>query len=283
MSISETVYSSTAENSRFLTENAYFAYRDPDFLADELYLDDSVTSGTSENALALEKKYIKRLDRTQHVSEGLARVAYKSLAVAQYARQLDGSPFKHKDSTYKNIGLILDKLLLERDHLESSQDPDKHHRYKGIQGLIAEVAVFTLLSFDNKLNHPLTGRRKTSWPHFVLPSSVQEDKGAWLSKEERSVYTDKSGFDLKIFTNNESEPVIPIQVKTSYTNKQYIPGVAIVSLDEIAPRNARNQSALPPMLRDEAQGYRTRASRLQLSASSRALDSILHPNIQTEV
>jgi regulator of extracellular matrix RemA (YlzA/DUF370 family) len=50
----------------------------------------------------------------------------------------------------------------------------------------------------------------------------------------------------------------------------------MVPLDEIAATTSvKNESVLPGMLRDEALGRRTRASRLQLTATNRILDSMI--------
>jgi hypothetical protein len=277
MSNREIVFTSLAETSPFLQETGYFAYRDPKFIDDELFLDDIVTHGRTEEALPLEKKYLTRLERTTHASEGLARTAYKAIAVSQYARQIDVAPRLHKDTTYKNLGLLLDRSIAEQDRQRDYQTTEEYYRYIGICGLLAEMAIFTALSYDSRLKHPLTGRPRSAPAHHILPSSIEEDRGGRVSPEEQltAYYT---GYDLKVFTPDESTPVIPLQTKTSlmHNNKHYAPGITMVPLDEIAATTSvKNESVLPGMLRDEALGRRTRASRLQLTATNRILDSMI--------
>ncbi|MGH7218637.1 MAG: hypothetical protein ACREGE_04315 [Candidatus Microsaccharimonas sp.] len=277
MSNQEIAYTSTAEKSPFLNETSYFAHRDPKFLEEELFLDDIVTYGQTEEAIPLEKSYLARLERLTYANEGLAQVAFKAIAVAQYARQINVAPRTHKDSTYKNIGLLLEKTIAEKNRLKYGPSGEQYRRHAGITGLLAEMAVFTALSYDSQLKHPLTGRPRTAPAHHILPSSVHEDRGEWRSPGERDSLDNLTGFDLKVFTPDESTPVIPLQVKNSllYNKKNYAPGVTIIPLDEIAAVDERNDSVLPAMLRDEALGRRTRASRLQLSATNRILDSLI--------
>ncbi len=275
MSNSEILFTSTAKRSPFLQETGYFAFRDPKFVNEELFLDDIVTYGQTEAALPFEKEYLNRLEQMPRANEGLARVAYKSIAVSQYARQIDVAPSNHKDTTYKNLGLLLDKTIAEKDRLKNYRTTEEYYQYVGISGLLAEIAIFTALSYDSHLTHPLTGRPRTAPVHHVLPSSIEEDRGDRVPPEERDI-TPHTGYDLKVFTPDESTPVIPLQVKTSlmHNYKHYAPGITLIPLDEIAS-TSQNESVLPSMLRDEALGRRTRASRLQLTATNRILDSLI--------
>lgn len=277
MSNQEIAYTSTAEKSPFRNETSYFAHRDPKFLEEELFLDDIVAYGQTEEALPLEQQYLSRLERLNYANEGLAQVAFKAIAVAHYARQINVAPPSYKDSTYKNIGLLLDKTIAEKNRLKYGPAGEQYHRHASINGLLAEMAVFTALSYDSRLQHPLTGRPRTAPAHHVLPSSIHEDRGEYRHPGDRNHLDNLTGFDLKVFTPDESTPVIPLQVKTSlmYNKKSYVPGVTIIPLDEMAPVDERNDSILPGILRDEALGRRTRASRLQLSATNRILDSLI--------
>ena len=271
-------FSSSASTSPFQKESGYFAFRDPQYLEDELFLDDIVEAGETERALPLEKSYLSRLDRLTYASAGLARVAYKAIAVSQYARQIDVAPRGYKDTSYKNIGLLLDKTLAEKNRLRYGPEGWQYYQHLNVRGLLAEIAVFTALSYDSKLKHPLTGRPRTSPAHHVLPSSVEEDRGGVFSLQMGSGTLDAHlGYDLKAFTPDETTPVIPLQIKTSLirNDKHYVPEITVIPVDEIAATDIHNDSVLPSMLRDEAFGRRTRASRLQLTATNRTLDSML--------
>ena len=263
--------SSTPEDSPFRKADEPFAL----LHETDRYLDRIVFDGTPDHAYEIEDELLKLTEKQQRISSRFARVSLKAIAISQYARQYEADAHYQKDQTYQKLGQLIDKThtsaLYAKEHIDVEAGYAEH---RNLIGILSETAIYTLLAFDNKMEHSLSGRKRSIPTHFTLPATHYEDIGHRITDDTES----RTGFDFKLFTNYEDERVIPLQVKTSRqaaSTKVYSPDIAVISLDAVLPENQTNETLLATLIAKDAAGSYDATSKQQLNTAVRNLDQLI--------
>lgn len=256
--------------------SAAFLYRDVRFIEEEDALDAMLASGTPEQALPLEKDLIKEATDTKYIPEGLARVTFKAIATAHAARQFYGME-TGGDTTYANLGKLLEQSLEERTRL-LSVGGNEHKREAGVlTGTISEIAVYSLAAYNADFTHSLTKRLRGADPRYVLPSTAYEDGGKIaLHGSKRS--TKKSGVDLKVTYLEGENPDRLVQVKTrreSILGRTYNPNIIVVPLSSLVSNPAHNPILIPEAIVNDAQGENRNGSYRRINVASQRLNRLI--------
>lgn len=240
------------------------------------FLDAQLENGEAEAAFEVERAAMAHLDTTPSIPNYMALLAFKAVSIAQYARQETRST--DKDNTYHNLGTILNKTLSTANWYgeRNATSVEYYLRHRKLVGTLAEIAVYTLLAYNSEMTHSLTRRPRDIPSHYTLPASRDEDHGNiyYFDRHHRT------GFDLKLFTDNPDERVLPIQVKSSRKilefGKPYAPGIITVTLDEILPENNKDdETRLARLLGQDASGHYDRQMKLNINSATRNLDRLI--------
>jgi hypothetical protein len=212
---------------------AHNIFRDPRFLDDEANLDSIITHAVPELALPIEASLLDEVAENDRISEGLARVTLKAIAISQVARQAGYTePNADGDPTYSHLGMLLDKTLRERALLYSEDSTNEESTY--LTGTISEIAFYALAAYDDTFSSTLTRRTQDARPRYVMPSTMDADRGgSYIDTDGRKVRT---GFDFTVTYVEGKDPHRYVQVKTTPGNEKpdnYASGITLVTLRDL--------------------------------------------------
>jgi hypothetical protein len=252
-------------------------YRDERYVSEEVALDSMITENMPDLAIPLAKELYEEVEGHSHVPEGLARITFKAIAIAQSARQYYGDD-REGDATYSQIGTLLDKTLQERSYFRNIEDWKAAREAERMTGLVSEMSVYALAAYDAHLAKPLTQRLRGARPRYVLPSTLSEDQGnTVLLGSKRS--QKKSGIDLKITYAEGDDPHRYVQVKTAATQNgefSYDSRVTVVSLSELMANPASSPMTLARTVSNDALGRnQNRKAHQQLNTASQRLNRLI--------
>lgn len=253
------------------TRRREYAYRDAHFLTEESNLDYLIETGQPKKALPLETAILQEVSTTPYIPEGLARLALKVVATAHAARQFYSlSPERHPDTTYRSIGMLLEKTLTAQRQTDYSSRERRLYT-----GTLSEISFFALAAFNASLTEPLSGKAASSArPRYVLPTTFEEDVGP--IRLDGSIHSSrKTGYDFKITYVEGDDPDRYIQVKTSranYHKADYVPRVRVVALSDLQTAQRTPQPTIVEALIRDAQGQADNASHQVLHNAARKLN-----------
>lgn len=254
-----------------------FVFRDERFISEEETLDSMLTEHMPDLAIPVATELFKEAEEHRHIPEGLARITFKAIAIAQSARQYYGDD-SEVDTTYGQIGTLLDKALQERDYLRSADNWHAIREGERMTGLISEMTVYALAAYDADLAKPLTQRLRGARPRYILPSTMAEDQGSTIlqgSKRGRK----KNGIDLKITYLDGEDPHRYVQVKTTPNQEGKLPydsRVTVVAMTSLIPGSTDSPMTLARTVSNDAlQKPQARGAHQRLNTASQRLNRLI--------
>lgn len=259
---------SSAENERLMRYNDQ--------------LDVALEDNTPWEAFPIEAELLERNHYRPTLSADLARLTFKAIATAHYARQIDSEAHQYKDTTYQKIGSLLAKSLASLEQISRSRYTNKedYAAHRSLAGITSEGAAYALLAYNSAMSRSMTGRMRRIPVHFTLPATDNEDYAAF-----RATNGLQTGIDLKIFTDDTRERTLGIQVKTSefaLGDKLYAPGIIPVTLDTLLPDEHYDETRLARYIAADAAGRYSRISKLALNKAVKNLDDMIMNSISEE-
>ncbi len=252
-------------------------FRDARFIHEEEALDSMLVEHFPELAIPMAGDLFKEVEVHSHVPEGLARIAFKAIAIAQSARQYYGND-NETDNTYGQIGILLDKTLQERDYLRSVENLHAIREGERMTGLISEMTVYALAAYDADLAKPLTQRLRGAQPRYILPSTMAEDQGSTILKGSKRGRK-KNGIDLKVTYLNGEEPHRYIQVKTTPNQEGSLPydsRVTVVAMTKLLSHSSDLPMTLARTVSNDALGKaQARGAHQRLNTASQRLNRMI--------
>lgn len=253
-------------------QNSVPVFDDGRFFVDEMDLDDMLNSGRPLDAIQTEERLLEEVRSASHISSALAHATLKAIAIAQAGRQFYETSTDEDDSSYKNLGMLLDKSLASRSSLYRLNQEDAFTEAGLLTGIVSEISVYALAAYNNTMSHPLSSQVNGARPRYVLPSTRSEDRGRNLTRKKS--LKKRTGYDLKVTYLEGDNPERLLQVKTNRDSDGYIPSIIIVPLRRLA-FNPTDLSSLPRAIATEAKGQGNSRTRREVQVASRRLNRII--------
>lgn len=242
---------------------------------DEMTLDQMLDQAKPEYAFALEEELIKEVKDSRHVTERLARVTLKAIALAQVARQMYDMQSETGDQTYANLGALMTKIFDSKHNLALQPGNEAHHESSLLTGVLSEATFYALAAYNSTLTNPLNGKVRGARPRYVLPTTRMDDLGT-ITRDPDSRAIKKTGIDFTVTYLEGDDPHRYVQVKTLGTPRsqdEYIPEIVVVPIRELS--SSPNVLSLPRAITYEAGDYITENTYLQIAHASARLNELI--------